>query len=57
MLGVSAEFERTMIQERIKAGLCRARAARTLGASADEQGIFEAVRSGLSIGKTAKLFA
>jgi DNA invertase Pin-like site-specific DNA recombinase len=55
-----AMFERAMIQERIKAGLARARAAgKTLGrprVSADEQGILEAVRSGLSIRKTAKLF-
>jgi DNA invertase Pin-like site-specific DNA recombinase len=60
MLGVFAEFERAMIQERIKAGLARARAAgKTLGrprVSADEQHILEAVRSGLSIRKTAKLF-
>jgi DNA invertase Pin-like site-specific DNA recombinase len=60
MLGVFAEFERAMIQERVKAGLARARAAgKTLGRpriSADEQGIFDAVRSGLSIRKTAKLF-
>lgn len=27
MLGVFSEFERSMIQERVKAGLCRARAA------------------------------
>ena len=60
MLGVFAEFERAMIQERIKAGLARARATgKTLGRpriSADEQGILEAVRNGLSIRKTAKLF-
>jgi DNA invertase Pin-like site-specific DNA recombinase len=60
MLGVFAEFERSMIQERIKAGLARAKAAgKTLGrprVSADEQGIVEAVRGGLSIRKAAKLF-
>jgi DNA invertase Pin-like site-specific DNA recombinase len=60
ILGVFAEFERAMIQERIKAGLAGARAAgKTLGrtrVSADEQGILEAVRRGLSIRKTAKLF-
>jgi DNA invertase Pin-like site-specific DNA recombinase len=59
MLGVFAEFERAMIQERVKAGLARARAAgKTLGrprVSADEQGILDAVRSGLSIRKAAKL--
>jgi DNA invertase Pin-like site-specific DNA recombinase len=53
MLGVFAEFERAMIQERVKTGLARARAAgKTLGrprVSADEQGILEAVQSGLSI--------
>jgi DNA invertase Pin-like site-specific DNA recombinase len=57
---VFAEFERAMIQERVKAGLVRARAAgKTLGrprASADEQGILEAARRGLSIRKIAKLF-
>jgi DNA invertase Pin-like site-specific DNA recombinase len=60
MLGVFAEFERAMIQERIKAGLARARAAgKTLGrprVSADEQGILKAVQSGLSIRKAAKVF-
>jgi DNA invertase Pin-like site-specific DNA recombinase len=60
MLGVFAEFERAMIQDRVKAGLARARAAgKTLGRPrvvADEQGILEAVQSGLSIRKTAKLF-
>jgi hypothetical protein len=60
MLGVFAEFERAMIQDRVKAGLARVRAAgKTLGrprVSTDEQGILEAVRSGLSIRKTAKLF-
>jgi DNA invertase Pin-like site-specific DNA recombinase len=60
MLGVFAEFERAIIQERIKAGLARARAAgKTLGrprVSADEQGIREVVRGGLSIRKAAKLF-
>jgi DNA invertase Pin-like site-specific DNA recombinase len=60
MLGVFAEFERAMIQERVKAGLARARAAgKTLGrprVSADEQGILEAVRSGMNIRKAAKMF-
>jgi DNA invertase Pin-like site-specific DNA recombinase len=61
MLGVFAEFERAMIQERVKAGLARARpAGKILGrprVSTDEHGILEAVRSGLSIWKTAKLFS
>ena len=60
MLGVFAEIERAMIQERIKAGLARARAAgKTLGrprVSTDEQGIVDAVRSGLSLRKAAKLY-
>ena len=60
MLGVFAEFERAMIQERVKAGLARARAAgKTLGRPrdyADEQGILNAVRRGLSIRKAAKLY-
>jgi DNA invertase Pin-like site-specific DNA recombinase len=60
MLGVFAEFERAMIQERIKAGLARARAAGRIPGrpkiEVDEQGILEAVRKGLSIRKTAKLF-
>jgi DNA invertase Pin-like site-specific DNA recombinase len=60
MLGVFAEFERAMIQERIKAGLARARAeGRHLGrpkVQADEQNIVEAIRSGLSVRKTARRF-
>jgi DNA invertase Pin-like site-specific DNA recombinase len=46
MLSVFAEFERAMIQERVKAGLARARAqVRTLGRpkiEADEGGILAA---------------
>jgi DNA invertase Pin-like site-specific DNA recombinase len=61
MLGVFAEFERGMIQERVKAGLARARAAwRRLGrprVQADEEGIRRAVEEGLSIRRTAQRFA
>jgi DNA invertase Pin-like site-specific DNA recombinase len=60
MLGVFAEFERSMIQERVKAGLARARAAgRRLGrpkVRADEEGIRKAVAGGLSIRRTAQRF-
>jgi DNA invertase Pin-like site-specific DNA recombinase len=60
MLSVFAEFERAMIQERVKAGLARARAkGRRLGrpkVEADEGGILAAVGDGLSIRKTAKQF-
>jgi DNA invertase Pin-like site-specific DNA recombinase len=60
MLGVFAEFERAMIQERVRAGLARARAAgRRLGrprVQADEEGIRKAVAGGLSIRRTAKRF-
>jgi DNA invertase Pin-like site-specific DNA recombinase len=60
MLGVFAEFERSMIQERVRAGLARARAAgRRLGrprVQADEEGIRKAVADGLSIRRTAKRF-
>jgi DNA invertase Pin-like site-specific DNA recombinase len=60
MLGVFAEFERSMIQERVRAGLARARAAgRRLGrprVQADEDGIRQAVAGGLSIRRTAQRF-
>jgi DNA invertase Pin-like site-specific DNA recombinase len=60
MLGVFAEFERSMIQERIRAGLARARAAgRRLGrprVKADEEGIRKAVADGLSIRRTVERF-
>jgi DNA invertase Pin-like site-specific DNA recombinase len=60
MLGVFAEFERAMIQERVKAGLARARArGKRLGrptVPADEKGILAAMGAGLSIRKTAKQF-
>jgi DNA invertase Pin-like site-specific DNA recombinase len=60
MLRVFAEFERAMIQDRVKAGLARARAAgKQLGRPkipADDKGILAAVNGGLSIRKTAKQF-
>jgi DNA invertase Pin-like site-specific DNA recombinase len=60
MLGVFAEFERAMIQERVKAGLARARATgKMLGRPkipADERAILVAIRGGLSIRKTARQF-
>ena len=60
MLGVFAEFERAMIQERVKAGLARARATgKRLGRPklvADEKGILAAIEGGLSIRKAARQF-
>jgi DNA invertase Pin-like site-specific DNA recombinase len=60
MLSVFAEFERAMIQERVKAGLARARSnGKMLGrpkTAADEKGILGAIRGGLSIRKTAMQF-
>lgn len=60
MLGVFAEFERSMIQERIRAGLERAKAdGKVLGrpkVRCDERGILKAVRGGMSVRKTAKAF-
>ncbi len=60
MLGVFAEFERSMIQERVRAGLARARAQGvTLGrrrVRCDEQGILKALRGGQSVRKTAARF-
>ena len=45
MLGVFAEFERSIIQERVKAGLARARAkGRTLGRPRASGGIEERIR-------------
>jgi DNA invertase Pin-like site-specific DNA recombinase len=59
MLGVFAEFERSMIQERIRAGLQRARVAgRRLGRPlmpVDEVKLKEAVEAGLSVRRTAAL--
>ena len=57
MLGVFAEFERSMIQERVRAGLARARAQGvTLGrrrVRCDEHGILKALKAGQSVRKTA----
>jgi len=54
---VFAEFERSMIQERVRAGLARARAQGvTLGrrrVRCDEQGILKALKAGQSVRKTA----
>jgi DNA invertase Pin-like site-specific DNA recombinase len=59
MMGVFAEFERAMIQERVKAGLARARAAgkifgRPKIAPEIEQSIREALQDGRGIVSTAK---
>jgi len=60
MLGVFAEFERSMIQERIRAGLARARAqGKALGrpkVRCDEAAILEALEGGESIRRTASRF-
>lgn len=59
VMGVFAEFERAMIQERVKAGLARARAAgKRLGrpplASDKEQRIRDQLEAGVGIGKIAR---
>lgn len=59
MLGVFAEFERSMIQERVKAGLARARSqGKTLGrppvAANVRDAVLEARAEGLSIRKIAE---
>lgn len=59
MLGVFAEFERAMIQERVKAGLARARSqGKTLGrpgvTEATRQAVQDAKAEGLSIRKIAE---
>jgi DNA invertase Pin-like site-specific DNA recombinase len=59
MLGVLAEFERAMIQERVKAGMARARAeGRQVGrpkiAAEVEQCIREVLQQGRGIISTAK---
>jgi DNA invertase Pin-like site-specific DNA recombinase len=61
MMGVFAEFERSMIQERVRAGLARARAeGKQLGRppipAALEQRIRDALKGGLSIRKAAAKF-
>ena len=58
MCGVFAEFERAMIQERVKAGLVRAKSqGKTLGrprvSSATEQAIKEARQQGKGIKRIA----
>lgn len=62
MLGVFAEFERALIQERIKAGLARARAqGRRIGrptiAPATELAIAQALKSGAGINATRRKFS
>ena len=59
MMGVFAEFERSMIQERVKAGLSRAKAqGKTLGrpriGAEAEQRILTARAAGLGIQRIAK---
>jgi DNA invertase Pin-like site-specific DNA recombinase len=59
MMGVFAEFERSMIQERVKAGLARAKAqGKTLGrprkSDTAKAAIIEAKSQGLSIRKIAE---
>ena len=59
MMGVFAEFERSMIQERVKAGLARARAeGKTLGrpnvADSVRDQVLAAMRDGLSVRKIAQ---
>ena len=61
MMGVFAEFERSMIQERVRAGLRRAKAeGKQLGrpriAPELEQRILAARKGGLSVRKTAAEF-
>jgi DNA invertase Pin-like site-specific DNA recombinase len=61
MMGVFAEFERAMIQERVRAGLARARGeGKRLGrppiASALQKRILDARAGGLSVRKTAAKF-
>jgi len=51
MMGVFAEFERAMIQERVRAGLRRAKAEGKI-----EKRILAARKGGLSVRKTAAKF-
>jgi DNA invertase Pin-like site-specific DNA recombinase len=58
MLGVFAEFERAMIQERVKAGLARARAqGRRLGRPMVGSGVEDAVRAARADGKGIRRIA
>jgi DNA invertase Pin-like site-specific DNA recombinase len=52
MMGVVAEFERAMIQERVRAGLARARSE---GSATVEAAIRATLASGIGMLKTAKL--
>jgi DNA invertase Pin-like site-specific DNA recombinase len=55
MLSVFADFERSIIQERVRAGLARARReGKRLGAADVEQRILTALKAGKSIRKTAE---
>jgi DNA invertase Pin-like site-specific DNA recombinase len=59
MMGVFAEFERAMIQERVRAGLARARdEGKTLGRPRIDPKLEAAIRrslaAGIGIGKTAR---
>jgi DNA invertase Pin-like site-specific DNA recombinase len=59
MMGVFSEFERAMIQERVRAGLARARdEGKTLGRPRIDQKLESAIRrsltAGVGIGKTAR---
>jgi DNA invertase Pin-like site-specific DNA recombinase len=60
MLSVFAEFERAMMQERVRAGLARAKAnGKRLGRpklQVEEQAILSTIGSGLSIRRTAQQF-
>ena len=60
MLGVFAEFERAMIQERVRAGLERARkTGKVLGrprVEVDQEKLQEALQGGLSVRKAAAHF-
>jgi DNA invertase Pin-like site-specific DNA recombinase len=61
MMGVFAEFERAMIQERVRAGLARAKSeGKRLGrppvAPALKQRILDALAGGLSVRKAAAKF-
>ena len=58
MMGVFAEFERSMIQERIKAGLARARAnGKTLGGRQLPDGVQQAVILARTEGATIRAIA
>ena len=61
MMGVFAEFERSMIAERVRAGLARAKDSgvklgRPRTSPEKEQAIRDALKGGLSVRKTAAKF-